>query len=375
MPALMRWGRINLFASPLDTALSVVFIPLCAWLAWALGEWALRSAHWRVVTDNLRVLLAGTYPLELVQRPLWCAVILSALSGLSMGAVARLHRRLGGVLLWLAAAATLFLAVQGDHGLTWSAACVLVAFAGWAATAWYPTCRRYIGPAWLLGLVANVVLLSAAGPERWGGLLLSILMTVLAAGLSVPLGIALAFGRRSRFASLRILCAGYIEVMRSLPLILVVYWVWVIAPLLSPQHPGPDLVRGLLGFTLFFGAYVAEYVRSGLQSIPKGQVEAAQSLGMSAFALNRDVVLPQAARVVMPALVGNVLDIFNTVPLLFIIGLTDFLRAGQMILVNPQSGGRSYEVYLFMFAVYLCIASAITYGARRLETSLSVAGR
>ena len=127
--------------------------------------------------------------------------------------------------------------------------------------------------------------------------------------------------------------------------------------LLAPGNPVPDLVRGLLAFTLFFAAYVAEYVRSGLQSVPRGQIEAAASLGLSATQTSRDVVLPQALRVVTPALVGNVLDVFNTVPLLFIIGLTDFLRAGQMVLVDPQSNGRSYEIYLFMFAVYLVVSS------------------
>jgi general L-amino acid transport system permease protein len=193
--------------------------------------------------------------------------------------------------------------------------------------------------------------------------------------LSIPLGVLLALGRRSHYASARILCTGYIEVMRSLPLILIVYWVWVVMPLLAPGNPVPDLARGLVAFIFFFAAYMAEYVRSGLQSVPRGQVEAALSLGMSRSQVNRDVVLPQAVRVVTPALVGNVLDVFNTVPLLFIIGLTDFLRAGQMVLVNPQSGGRTYEMYLFMFAVYLAIASLITYGARRLEARMAVGHR
>ena len=128
----------------------------------------------------------------------------------------------------------------------------------------------------------------------------------------------------------------------------------------------------MIGFTLFYAAYVAEYVRSGLQSIPKGQIEAANSLGMSNWQVGREIVLPQAIRVVMPALVGNVLDVFNTVPLLFIIGMTDFLRAGQMVLVNPQSGNRTYEIYAFMFAVYLMVSSLITYGARKLERKMAV---
>jgi general L-amino acid transport system permease protein len=149
----------------------------------------------------------------------------------------------------------------------------------------------------------------------------------------------------------------------------------LITPLFLSEATVSDLWRGLLGFSIFFAAYVAEYVRSGLQSVPRGQIEAARSLGMTPLQVNRDVVLPQATRVVMPALVGNVLDIFNTVPLLFIIGLTDFLRAGQMVLVNPQSSNSTYEIYAFMFAVYLAIASLITYQSRRIEARMALASR
>lgn len=327
----LRWVRVNLFANPFDATLSLVFVPLCAALVWQLGHWALTQAQWSVVTDNLRVLMVGTFPAELMSRAWISAAILTGLSVATLG----------------------------------------------AAAGWRPFARlgRWIAPAWLAAIAGVGLLLAPAGSERWGGLLMSVIVTLLASVLSIPLGVALALGRRSRHASARILCTGYIEVMRSLPLILIVYWIWVVTPLLAPGNPMPDLLRGLVAFTLFFAAYVAEYVRSGLQSVPRGQVEAAQSLGLSAAQVNRDVVLPQAVRVVTPALVGNVLDVFNTVPLLFIIGLTDFLRAGQMVLVNPQSGGRTYEMYAFLFVVYLAIASLITFGARRLEARMATGHR
>jgi general L-amino acid transport system permease protein len=364
----LRWVRVNLFANPLDTTLSLVFIPVCAAMAWQLAAWALTQAQWSVVTDNLRVLMIGTFPGELTSRTWISAAILSALSGATLGAVA-------GGRLWLPGAAIVgviavaLLGSQPTLGL--AAACVALSLAcAWVPHRWVRF-QRWIALAWLLAIIAIGLLLAPAGSERWGGLLMSVIVTLLGSVLSIPLGAALALGRRSRFASARVLCTGYIEVMRSLPLILIVYWVWVVTPLLAPSNPMPDLLRGLVAFTLFFAAYVAEYVRSGLQSVPRGQVEAAQSLGMSAAQVNRDVVLPQAVRVVTPALVGNVLDVFNTVPLLFIIGLTDFLRAGQMVLVNPQSGGRTYEMYVFMFVVYLAIASLITFGARRLEARMA----
>jgi general L-amino acid transport system permease protein len=115
-------------------------------------------------------------------------------------------------------------------------------------------------------------------------------------------------------------------------------------------------------------------VRSGLQAVPRGQVEAARSLGMPSWTVNVEIVLPQAIRVVLPALVGNVLDIFNGATLVFILGLTDFLRAGQMILADPGYSGRVYEVYAFMFAVYFAIGSTITFASRKLEARLARGG-
>ena len=163
--------------------------------------------------------------------------------------------------------------------------------------------------------------------------------------------------------------------MRSVPLILVVYCIWIAFPLVLPQFPLPDVVRGLIGFTLFYSAYAAEFIRSGLQAVARGQTEAAQSLGLSDFDMKRIVILPQALRVAVPGLVGNILDIFNYAPLVFIIGLTDFLRAGQMILANPENSGRTYEVYVFMFLVYFAVGSVITFQARRLEHKLSKGAR
>src|SRR3546814_11194895 len=110
-------------------------------------------------------------------------------------------------------------------------------------------------------------------------------------------------------------------------------------------------------------AYVAEYVRGGLQGVPEGQVNAAKSLGLNSFSATYYIVLPQALRSVLPALVGNVLDIFNNVPLLFIIGLTEFVRAGQIVLSNPQNSGQMYEIYVFMFAVYLALAALLSWSS------------
>ncbi|BEV17809.1 amino acid ABC transporter permease [Herbaspirillum sp. DW155] len=367
----MKWVRRNLFATPADSLLTLVILPLIIWAAISLLHWGISVAKWHAVEENLRVLIVGTLPAELVPRVWGAAVLSSALVGITFSALVTASASFTMASIVVLAFVGLYASYSGGSTATYLFGCMAVGILAHAVALKVSSLRKYAAVLWCLGFLAIMGLVAPAGWDRVGGLMMSVLFTLAASVLSIPLGVALAFGRRSRFAGVQVICTSYIEVMRSLPLILVVYCIWVVTPLLSPEHPGPDLVRGLFGFTLFFAAYVAEYVRSGLQSVPKGQVEAAQSLGMTPYYINRDVVLPQALRVVVPALVGNVLDVFNTVPLLFIIGITDFLRAGQMVLVNPQSGGYTYEIYLFMFTVYLAIASVVTFGARRLEAKMA----
>ncbi|MBP6019945.1 MAG: amino acid ABC transporter permease [Burkholderiaceae bacterium] len=374
MQATIRWLRVNLLSNFSSAVLSLALIGLCAWASWSLLSWAIWTAQWQVIGSSMRVLMAGTYPVDSIWRAWVSALVLFGLSGATLGMLIRLPRVIA-VGVGLVSLLIALLSAGSMLGLSWGAYCVLSGVLGWALTAYVPVVRRVMGVLWLIGVVLIGALLAEAGTERWGGLLLSVLVTLVAAVLSLPVGILLALGRRSRYSSARVLCAGYIEVMRALPLILVVYCLWIMTPFIVPSVNVPDLARGVLGFSLFFSAYVAEYIRSGLQSVPRGQVEAAQALGMSNWHINRDIVLPQALRVTTPALVGNVLDIFNNVPLLFIIGLTDFLRAGQMVMINPQTAGRTYEIYIFMFIVYMAVASIITYGCRRLEDRMNQGGR
>lgn len=322
MRRTIRWLHVNLFAKPFDAVLTLVTLPLLAWAGWEFLRWALMLANWSVVTGSLRVLLTGLFPAD----KLW--------------------------LVWVSAVLI--------AGL-----CVLALF-----ERRFPAMGRRLPMLAFATLAAVLLILSPAGPSTWGGLLLSVVITLTAALLTLPLGVVLAFGRQSRSASLSALCTAYIEVMRSVPLILVVYCIWVAFPLILPSLPLPDVVRGLIGFTLFYSAYAAEFIRSGLQSVPRGQVEAAEAIGLSDWDVKRIVILPQALRVAVPGLVGNILDIFNYAPLVFIIGLTDFLRAGQMILANPENSGRTYEIYVFLFLAYFAVGSMITFQARRLEQKL-----
>lgn len=371
----LKWSRHNLFAKPFDILLSLTVIPGVLWLAYQIVSWVLMTAQWDIIPQSLRVLMIGIFPADQVWRAWTAVMIIAVLLGAALGCVFAFRKRHAGGLLLVVAS---FVAVTGSGNLAnalLTASTVAVFAGGWAMISSVPMARRILVPASFIGLIAIFAVMAPPGAGLWGGLLLSILLTLVTSIVSLPIGILLAFGRRSRFSSVRRICTGYIEVMRSVPLILVVYWIWILMPVLTPQLNLADVVRGMIGFTLFYSAYVAEYVRSGLQAVPRGQTEAARSLGMSEFDINRSIVLPQALRVSVPPLVGNVLDIFNTAPLVFIIGLTDFLRAGQMILANPQYGDRTYEVYSFLFVTYFLVGSLITFVARKLETHLARGNR
>ncbi|KOF17401.1 polar amino acid ABC transporter permease [Ensifer adhaerens] len=368
-----KWSSHNLFGKPFDALLSIIVLPGTLWLIYSILHWAISVAQWDIIPLSMRVLMIGIFPADQAWRAWTAAGIIAALLGAALGCVFsfRIHHAFFLALL-LAALLTVGVGLQVS-ALTTLVAAVLAC--AWLLTSYVPLARHVLLPAAFTGFISVFAVMAPPGVGLWGGLLLSVLLTLVTAILSLPIGILLAFGRRSRFSSVRLICTGYIEIMRSLPLILVVYWIWILMPVLATGWSLADVARGMIGFTIFYSAYVAEYVRSGLQAVPRGQTEAARSLGMSEFDINRSIVLPQALRVVVPPLVGNVLDIFNAAPLVFIIGLTDFLRAGQMILANPQYGDRTYEVYSYLLLTYFLVGSMITYAARKLEAHMAIGSR
>ncbi|MBB4290344.1 general L-amino acid transport system permease protein [Rhizobium leguminosarum] len=369
----IKWTRHNLFGKPFDIVLSLFVIPGVLWLAYSTADWAFQSAKWDIIVQSLRVLMIGVFPADQAWRAWTAAAIIGAILGAGFGCVFSFKPHHCLVLLLVPVA---LLLIDGGFGNALPATgIVAVATLAWSLTSYVPLSRKVLPAVAFTGFILIVAVMAPPGVGLWGGLLLSVLLTLVTSVLSLPIGILLAFGRQSRLSSLRIICTWYIEVMRSVPLILVVYWIWILMPVLAPQWGLADVARGMIGFTIFYSAYVAEYVRSGLQAVPRAQTEAARSLGMSEFDINRSIVLPQALRVVVAPLVGNVLDIFNSAPLVFIIGLTDFLRAGQMILANPQYGDRTFEVLSFLLLTYFLIGSMITYAARKLEDHMALGSR
>jgi general L-amino acid transport system permease protein len=210
----------------------------------------------------------------------------------------------------------------------------------------------------------------------WGGLLLTILLSIVSIALSFPFGVALALGRRSSLPVVRILATAFIEIVRAVPLITLLFMAALLFPLLLPEGLRVDnIIRAMGGLTLFSAAYVAENVRGGLQAIPAGQIEAAQAIGLRSWQTNLFIVLPQALRITIPANVGLFISLLKDTTLVAIVGLLELLGIGRAVLAQPEWLGTSFEVYVFVGAVFFVLCYTLSQASYRLEKELGVGER
>jgi len=229
----------------------------------------------------------------------------------------------------------------------------------------------------LLYLVGMVLIggglgLVTVGANEWGGLLLTLVEASFAILLSAPLGVLLALGRRSSLPLLRWGSIVYIEFIRGAPLITLLFLGQNILGFLLPGGMAPDRIwRAAWILTFFSAAYLAEAVRSGLAAVPRGQLEAARSLGLSLPQALAQVVLPQALRIALPATVGQFISLLQDTTLLSLIGLLDLLGTARSVMANPLFLGKSSEVYLTLAVLFWCCCAALGLGSRALERRLN----
>jgi general L-amino acid transport system permease protein len=208
----------------------------------------------------------------------------------------------------------------------------------------------------------GVLGLSEVPTDSWGGLPLTIMLSTLGIVLAFPISVLVALGRRSNLPAIRSLCIVYVELIRGVPLISVLFMASFLFPLFMPVGKSPDvLIRVLVGITLFAAAYLAETVRGGLQAIPKGQVEAAESLGLSYWQTQRKVVLPQALAIVVPSIMNSFIAIFKDTSLVTIVSLYELTGSMQLAL-NSDANWRPYKIegYLFIAAIYFIFCFAMS---------------
>lgn len=234
----------------------------------------------------------------------------------------------------------------------------------------------------ILGAVLSVQLATGeegVGWNDWGGLQLTLFVAFAGIALSFPLGVLVALGRRSSLPALRSLSVGYIELIRGVPLVALLFLGQYVIPLFFPNtvEPPSPLARALIAIVLFEAAYVAETVRGGLQSIPRGQREAAQALGLSPWKITRLIVLPQALRAVIPAMVGQFISLFKDTSLLQIIGFLELLEVAENAPSQERFLGQGLHTVTFAFVALIFWAGSYTMSreSRRLEGRLGVGER
>ena len=383
-----EWVRENLFSGPVNTAVTIVFGLLLAWAAYRALWFVFVDARWEIVQRNIENLLVFRYPRDELWR-LWGALfVLGGGLGLAAGIGARgsahasplLALRRAGPMLALVA---VLLAFAGS--LTATLLVVGVALAAVGARllgSRLPVRGRWAPGIALASLVVAYLLVAhfgGVGWQDWGGLHLTLFLAIGGIVLSFPLGVLLALGRRSSLPAVRWVCIAYIELIRGVPLITILFMGAFMLGFFLPQ--GVDtpsaVTRALIAFTIFTSAYVAEIVRGGLQSVPRGQVEAAQALGLSTVKTTRLIVLPQALRAVIPALVGQFISLYKDTSLVFIIGLTELLAVAEAITKQPDflAQGLLVETLLFAAFVYWAGSYWMSRESQRLERRLGVGER
>lgn len=223
-------------------------------------------------------------------------------------------------------------------------------------------------------LAGGVLGLPEVPTEQWGGLLVTLIISVVGICLSLPLGILLALGRQSKLPIIKTLCIAFIELIRAVPLITVLFMASIMLPLFMPQGTTVDkLLRALVGVTLFSSAYMAEVVRGGMQAIGRGQYEAAQALGLGYWRRMGFIVLPQALKHVIPGIVGNFISLFKDTSLVYIVGMKDLLEAVKTKndALEWASPTQAVTGYIFAAAVFWVFCFSISRYSRYWETRLN----
>jgi general L-amino acid transport system permease protein len=344
----LGWARANLFSSWLSTAVTLALAYLV--LRWVAGfiDWAFVNAIWSVpdsqtqacrdikgvgacwavITEKHRFILFGTYPFEQHWRP---ALVCLLFVGLYIVSAMRRFWNWRLIPIW---------------GVTLTIIGILM----WGGVFGLPFVPQ----------------------ERWGGLPITLILSTFGLAFAFPLSILVALGRRSRMPAIKLLCVVYVELIRGVPLISLLFMASVMFPLFLPEGMNIDkLLRAQIAIILFAAAYLAEVVRGGLQALPRGQYEAADALGLSYWQKTGFIILPQALRLVIPPLVNTFIGFFKDTSLVLIIGIFDLLTAGKTAIVEPAWQGFGVEVYVTIGIIYFVFCFAMSKYSAGLEADLN----
>ncbi len=348
-PGPVTWVQRNLFQTRFSSLLTILFTALAVWLIGRFLSFAVFNAVWHGDSEVCRANPDGAC---------WSFISVK-LSYLQYGAYPAPER-------WRV-------------NLTQGLGAVLIAWMLWRnaphrnkAALLFFCVYPIVGFALLRG--AETLGLPVIDTTLWGGMMITLLMSVVGIVFSLPLGVILALGRRSELPVVKAVSLFYIEVVRGVPFITVLFMANFMMPLFVPESLTPDrLLRPMIGTALFSAAYMAEVIRAGLQAIPKGQYEGAQALGISYFTMMRLIILPQALTIVIPGIVSTFIGLFKDTTLVAIVGIADFLRAVETARIDPSWAGPSISPtgYLFAAVIYWIFCFGMSRYSQSIERHLA----
>jgi len=387
-PRLIKWVRDNLFSNWFNTLLSVVSTVIFYFLIVNIIRWTFH-ADWRPVTQFPLLFAVGQYPRDQLWRVgigLWLTMLMLGVSWGKWGGLMRSISFAAGIT-FLVLAVLPFEHEALDISMRLFLASILLALGiGNFIGKIKKLTGVVIGIAWLVLPLIIILFLSgfnssswlpAVETTSWGGLLVTFLLAVGSILISFPFGVLLALGRRSSLPVVSWFSTIFIETVRGVPLITILFMFSIILALFLPPETRLDrLLRALIAMTVFSAAYTAENIRGGLQGVPEGQVEAAKALGMSSLQITTFIVLPQAIRAVIPAMVGLFISMFKDTTLVVIVGINDFLGIGKSVInSSPEFMQLQIEVYMFIAIVYWIFSYLMSVASRRVEAALGVGER
>ena len=392
------WMRANLFSTWYNSLLTVVLVIILAVSVWFGGTWTFTDADWTVIGVLGGQMVIGQYNIEsscpgqnCFWRPQAGLLLVTVLLGMGWAVAG------GGVAKRIALAAAIVSAAfallpYGLDEMGMDVRLLLVAnlpavAVGWALARYTPLgTPKWVGILAVVFFLLTLVLLRGiegipgmqpVSVLHWGGITLNILLAVAGITLSLPIGIALALGRRSALPVVKLLCVVFIEVFRGVPLITLLFMSQVLVPLAFPEDLKPNsLIRAAIIITLFSAAYMAENIRGGLQAINPGQIEAARALGLPGWQTTLFISLPQAIRNVIPAIVGQFIALFKDTSLVYIIGMLDIVEISRAFIQgNTEYLSSAKELFIFLALVFWVFTYSMSYVSGRVERHLGVGQR
>ena len=381
-------AKSQLFKTKLHTAITLVTLIVAVWALYTIVQFLI-NADWQVIIDKRRAFMIGRYPEEHVWR-IWPTVwMFAGVTGLSSALWLRPGRR---VLISLIVTGTiisyLFLeldsnALKFGYGLLTGVFGYALAYFGDTKYKLFPILAKITIAGWILLIPTMLVLLfigDAPTTNYWGGLFVNVILAAIAIVIGTPLAVVLALGRTTKgYPAIQILSTSLIEIVRGAPLIAWLFMGRFVLPFILPSWFGLNeadvIIRTMIILIIFNAAYTAEVVRGGLQAIPKGQYEAADSIGFTYFQTLRLILLPQALRAVLPSLINQYIGLFKDTTLVYLISVVDVLEVGRKAFNELAYGGTALEVLVFVGFLFWVVTWSMSNLSKKVEENLGLGTR